>query len=60
MKNENPYVTIKKAYIKYFFDKVWYEEILKLKDEHYKQMTILLNYGDKIKLDISGALMVKV
>ena len=36
IKNENPSVTIKKAFNKQFFDKTWYEEILKIYDEHYK------------------------
>eukprot|EP00347_Sterkiella_histriomuscorum_P001342 403372399 len=60
VKNENPYVTIKKAYNKYFFDKQWYEEILKLKDEHFRQMAILLNYGDKSKLDLSNSMTMKL
>ncbi|CDW73572.1 UNKNOWN [Stylonychia lemnae] len=50
IKGENPSVTIKKAFNKYFFDKTWYEEILKVYDEHYKQMAILINYGDKTKI----------
>ena len=49
--HENCLVTLKKGYSKFIFDKTWYEDIIKVKDEHYKQMAIILGYADKIQLD---------
>lgn len=56
---ENPVITVKRAYNKYLFDKTWYEDMLRLKDEHCKQMGIILTYAAKLKLDISSAMALK-
>lgn len=38
---------MKKAHNKFIFDKSWYEEIIKLEEDHYKQMAIILAFGAK-------------
>lgn len=58
--NENPYFTIKKAYNKYIFDKSWYDEIKRVKEEHYKQMAILLNFGEKVLSNIESIDTLKI
>ena len=49
-KGEGLVVTYQKAYKRYIFDKTWYEEALKLKDEHHRQMSLILAYAEKSNL----------
>ena len=34
--NEHHTITLRKAHNKYIFDKTWYEDILRLDEDHYK------------------------
>ena len=46
--NESPLVTLRKAHNKFIFNEGWYTDILKSQDEHYRQMSLILNYGGRL------------
>jgi len=45
---ENPFVTLKKVKNKSIFDKSWFEDYQKMKENHYRQMSIIIAYCDKL------------
>lgn len=40
--NENHLVTLRKAHNKFVFDKKWFDQILRLEEDHNKQMAIIV------------------
>jgi hypothetical protein len=49
-KGENYRVTLMKAHNKFIFDKVWFDELRILEEDHIKQMAIILQFGHKRRL----------
>lgn len=45
--NEDCRVTMEKAHSKFIFNKLWLEDIIKLDEDHYRQMAIIMAYGSK-------------
>lgn len=39
--NEHHTITFKKAHNKFIFDKLWYEEILRIEEDHHRQMSAI-------------------